>query len=531
MLSPVRSGSGLFWNVGSTPITPKSAPIFQRQLSNFPQLAQNLVGASWPGATGIKAPSTALSTCSTISYSGSPCSAEAEDFLASGNVLDDLPPETDIQPHINIGVKYQAVCPSLVNKRKSLVNGTTKSQEPRSTIETKETPEDMLFDPKVCKHLSDEELNHYLDLACSAVVKGGSCNKEYALHSLRLCNGDIEDAVLSLMVDTPKLPKGHPLLSYVYPENNVWSSEDVRRYHQALMKFDKDFFKIAKDVGKSKNVKQCVEFYYLWKKVCPDEYKRLRIIRKKREQDNLLYNLRSRAAQEQRTNSVSPTASSSTSGPSLVSCLDSAPEALPELEGQSKETNDFLMQHICDFSGCKASFLTHQALRGHMRVHGGPVNSLPPLPVSLTNKELESQALNSSLQSSGDPSSLTQFPCKVCGKVFAKIRSRSAHMKTHKQQEGERRQCDGDRVTTVSAAAFAATNDVNCFTISTAKENREDIHEEDISVKTTFTGDQTWPSLLSAPNMLGNEDFISKGSALVGKSVVSALSLTNGLSM
>ena len=104
-------------------------------------------------------------------------------------------------------------------------------------------------------------------------------------------------------------------------------------------------------------------------------------------------------------------------------------------------------------------------------------------------------------------------------------------MKTHKQQEGERRQCDGDRVTTVSAAAFAATNDVNCFTISTAKENREDIHEEDISVKTTFTGDQTWPSLLSAPNMLGNEDFMSKGSALVGKTVVSAFSLTNGLSM
>ena len=44
-----------------------------------------------------------------------------------------------------------------------------------------------------------------------------------------------------------------------------------------------------------KSVKQCVEFYYLWKKVCPDEYKRLRIIRKKREHDDLLYNLRSRA--------------------------------------------------------------------------------------------------------------------------------------------------------------------------------------------------------------------------------------------
>lgn len=45
----------------------------------------------------------------------------------------------------------------------------------------------------------------------------------------------------------------------------------------------------------SKTVKQCIAFYYLWKKVCPDEYKRLRLIRKKKEQEDLFYNLRSRA--------------------------------------------------------------------------------------------------------------------------------------------------------------------------------------------------------------------------------------------
>lgn len=48
----------------------------------------------------------------------------------------------------------------------------------------------------------------------------------------------------------------------------------------------------------SKSVKQCVQFYYLWKKVCPDEYKRLRIVRRKKEHDEL-YNLRSRAAPDQ----------------------------------------------------------------------------------------------------------------------------------------------------------------------------------------------------------------------------------------
>ena len=63
------------------------------------------------------------------------------------------------------------------------------------------------------------------------------------------------------------------------------------------MKCDKDFYNIAKEVG-TKSVKQCIQFYYLWKKVCGDEYKRLRIVRRKREQDEL-YNLRSKAAQDQ----------------------------------------------------------------------------------------------------------------------------------------------------------------------------------------------------------------------------------------
>ena len=42
----------------------------------------------------------------------------------------------------------------------------------------------------------------------------------------------------------------------------------------------------------SKSVKECIQFYYLWKKVCPDDYKRLRTLRRKRNQ-NTLYNLRS----------------------------------------------------------------------------------------------------------------------------------------------------------------------------------------------------------------------------------------------
>ena len=45
-------------------------------------------------------------------------------------------------------------------------------------------------------------------------------------------------------------------------------------------------------------MKECIQYYYLWKKVCPDEHKRLRVIRNKRERERL-YNLRSQQQQQQ----------------------------------------------------------------------------------------------------------------------------------------------------------------------------------------------------------------------------------------
>ena len=39
----------------------------------------------------------------------------------------------------------------------------------------------------------------------------------------------------------------HPLLSYTYAETDTWNSDDIKMYHQALMKYDKDFFKVGND--------------------------------------------------------------------------------------------------------------------------------------------------------------------------------------------------------------------------------------------------------------------------------------------
>jgi hypothetical protein len=36
---------------------------------------------------------------------------------------------------------------------------------------------------------------------------------------------------------------------------------------------------------RTKSVQDCVQFYYMWKKVCADDYRRVRLLRRRRDQD------------------------------------------------------------------------------------------------------------------------------------------------------------------------------------------------------------------------------------------------------
>lgn len=82
--------------------------------------------------------------------------------------------------------------------------------------------------------------------------------------------------MVKLMRPTPTLPLEHPLLSYECHESDRWTAHEMDVFYQGLLKYNKDFSAISRDIG-AKTVKQCIQFYYLWKKLCPDEYKRFRI--------------------------------------------------------------------------------------------------------------------------------------------------------------------------------------------------------------------------------------------------------------
>ncbi|GFQ87091.1 mitotic deacetylase-associated SANT domain protein [Trichonephila clavata] len=353
MLSPVRSGSGLFWHIlsGSGSLTPKSAPI---------------------------TPSFGLSRKASF---GETTSDMEEEFTEV--------PESDSVPHVNIGSNYQAKIPPFNPNFKDALLVKHKA--------------DKVWDPSTMEFISDEEVETYLDLSCCALISGGGRNKEYALHLLHMCKGNVKDAILSLIDSRPKLPSHHPLLTFQYSENDKWNPEEIEAYHQGLLKCDKDFFSIAKEIP-SKSVKQCIQFYYLWKKVCPDEYKRIRLIRRRKEQESLMYNLRSKEeAQEKEEKSRKRNASPSAS---------------------SRKNEDVPVKHAA---------VNGSVMSSKSEVKTSTRGNASTVSTSTYNGSGVSSAYDFTIDS------FDEYPCKICGKIFSKVKSRSAHMKSHRQSETDRK--------------------------------------------------------------------------------------------
>lgn len=236
---------------------------------------------------------------------------------------------------------------------------------------------------------------------------------------------------------------------HLYIKNDYWTTEEIEAYNAALMKCDKDFFNIAKEV-KSKTVKQCIQFYYLWKKVCPDEYKRLRNIRRKKENE-ASYRLRN----QQREEPPPP--------PPPQRVIHEFPNELTEQVDKIEGSSDGQMSVSpvetckCEFPDCGFMFSSRQALNNHARIHSKPVNNTNTTTTATTttttinNIEMATNPLErspsgtSSVKTSSvvtNPTSVattTDFPCRLCGKVFTKIKSRCAHMKSHRIAEAERK--------------------------------------------------------------------------------------------
>ena len=52
--------------------------------------------------------------------------------------------------------------------------------------------------------------------------------------------------------------------------SSVWSEAEVNGFYECLLRHHKNFSRISSDLG-TKSVRECVEYYYLWKNVCKEE--------------------------------------------------------------------------------------------------------------------------------------------------------------------------------------------------------------------------------------------------------------------
>ncbi|XP_070710947.1 transcriptional-regulating factor 1-like [Pempheris klunzingeri] len=173
-------------------------------------------------------------------------------------------------------------------------------------------------------------------MCSSSCLPGGGRNTELALHCLHYCQGNTM-ATLEMLLFSQPSPTG----DYHYSGSAFWTDSEKSLFSAALATHGKDFSRIQKMV-RMKTVCQCVEFYYLSKRL----------------QD------KQKNQKEEETGDV-------------------------EMEQQKSITP------ICQPVG---------------RQFG--LEEVVPVP-SLANF----------------------FPCKLCGKMFYKIKSRNAHMKIHRQPQ------------------------------------------------------------------------------------------------
>ncbi|XP_068255968.1 transcriptional-regulating factor 1 isoform X4 [Nyctibius grandis] len=395
MLSPVRQGSGLFSNVITSSHSTSHTQLPLTPLTPTPRVL----------------------LCRSNSIDGSVIP------VTPG------PGEQTVEPRINIGSRFQADIPELQDRL------LMEKDVHKATLVWKPWPE---LENKVFQQRVDDLLN----MSCSSVLPGGGTNSEYALHSLFEAKGDIMIALEKLLLRKPVRLKCHPLANYHYAGSDKWTHQERRLFKEALSTYSKDFIFVQKMV-KSKTVAQCVEYYYTWKKILRLGRKHRTRLEKKREEcltsgeEEVLEE--DEEIEEDRKEEREMQKSPDPPAIPLVGPID-----LPALQSLSLSSSSF----ICEMPNCGAVFSSRQALNGHARIHGG-TNQVTKTRCTMPGTKqksgtqsgycsIKSSPAHSTTSSETDPTTI--FPCKECGKVFFKIKSRNAHMKTHRQQEEQQRQ-------------------------------------------------------------------------------------------
>ncbi|XP_039708119.1 zinc finger protein 541 [Pteropus medius] len=267
-----------------------------------------------------------------------------------------------IEPHINIGSRFQAEIPEL--QQRALAG----TDEHVASLAWKPWG-DVMSNPE-----TQDRVTELCNVACSSAMPGGGTNLELALHCLHEAQGDVQVALETLLLRGPQKPQTHPLADYRYTGSDIWTPMEKRLFKKAFCAHKKDFYLIHKTI-QTKTVAQCVEYYYIWKKMIKFDCGRAPGLEKR---------LKREVEDADRTDGK-------------VTCSPRerpSHHPTPELKIRTKGFR-------------RESVRTASPSTGPRRT--------PEPPGSAEGRGV--------------------FPCRECERVFDKIKSRNAHMKRHRLQD------------------------------------------------------------------------------------------------
>ncbi|XP_051005036.1 mitotic deacetylase-associated SANT domain protein [Acomys russatus] len=426
ILSPVREGSGLYFNaIISTSSIPAPPPI------------------------------TPKSAHRTLLHSNS---SEVTPPVLS--VMGEATP-VSIEPRINVGTRFQAEIPAMRD---------------RALAATDPHKADLVWQP--WEHLESSwekqrQVDNLLTAACSSIFPGAGTNQELALHYLHESRGDILETLNKLLLKKPLRPHNHPLATYHYTGSDQWKMVERKLFNKGIAIYKKDFFLVQKLI-QTKTVAQCVEFYYTYKK-------QVKIGRngtltfgdvdagnEKSAQEDVEVDIKT----SQKFPRVLPPRRESPSEERLEPKRE-AKEPRKEEEEEVPEAQEKVEQEEGrERSRRAAAVKATQTLQANEAANDvlilrsqepnapgsvgaqtsekpreGPGKSRRALPFTEKKKKTETFIKTQNQENT--------FPCKKCGRVFYKVKSRSAHMKSHAEQE---KKAAALRLKEKEAAAAAAAH-------------------------------------------------------------------------
>uniref|UniRef100_A0A8B9L704 ELM2 and Myb/SANT-like domain containing 1b n=1 Tax=Astyanax mexicanus TaxID=7994 RepID=A0A8B9L704_ASTMX len=335
-----------------------------------------------------------------------------------------------IEPRINIGQRYQAEIPELREC------SAAKLDSHKAELVWAPVPE------LESKGQQQERVDDLMHLACSSVLQGGGTNQELAMHCLYECKGDI------MHIDSH------------------WTAEERRCFNKGIASCKKDFFMVQKMVS-SKTVAQCVEFYYTYKKQV-----------KIGKNGTLLYG-------EAELPETRPTEEEVDYKSSQRFELRKEEEVVRRWEGSADKKKESSPARVAEpikpteNAGAVVVLRNQGDVKREQTVF--TVSRAPPAP---PKPRQETPARKTGAGAKAAVAQEGEFPCKKCGRVFYKVKSRSAHMKSHAEQEKKAallKQREAEEKAAAAAAALAAShqNGARGQQVGLRRASSEDSSDED----------------------------------------------------